>query len=92
MLRPVNNHFTKVLNLKTYRLDKRSQKYGGGIFGTIIKLGKQMHVKVKSVSSKQLDPTLVLSFLENFRTSCDINDIHEGTVMQLFQQFMKDPA
>lgn len=49
-----------------------------------------MDVKIKSASFKSSYPISVLSFLKNFKTGHDINGIHGGAAIRLFERFMND--
>lgn len=51
-----------------------------------------MDVPMKTANFKPSDPISLLPFLQNFKTACNSNGIHEEAAIKLFQHFMKDPA
>lgn len=51
-----------------------------------------MDVQMKTVTLNPSDLISVLSFLENFKTACDYNSIHELAAMCLFSHFICQPA
>lgn len=90
-LKPVNIYFTETLEYRIYRLAKQSQEYNGCVSKKIARWPKRMDVHMKSAVFKPSDLILILPFSHNFMTACDLNEIHEGVAIWLFQLFMKDP-
>jgi len=88
-LRPVNTHFRRALDYRTYLLNDRSTKFNSGVTKQIAKMVRRMDVQMKSQIFDPVDPITILSFLPAFKTACDSNGIHEGAAMWLFQYFVK---
>lgn len=48
-----------------------------------------MNIQMKSTVFNPLDPITILTFVQNFETTYDSNEIHEGAAMWLFYHFNK---
>lgn len=51
-----------------------------------------MDVQMKAAVFNPTDPISVLSFLDNYKTACDSDKIHEKVAMWLFSHFICKPA
>lgn len=72
------------MNFGTHRLTLQSQNCNDHNYEKIAKWAKHMDVHVKSFIFKPLDPTSILAFLHNSKTTCHSGKIHAGTAMWLF--------
>lgn len=92
VLQSVITNFTRAVNLNTCRFVMKSRKYKERVFGKIVKWAEQMDVKMRSEYFKIFDPISALSFLDDLKTDCDRNEIHEGAAMWLIRHNKKDPT
>lgn len=53
---------------------------------------RPLNVQMKTAVFKSTDPISVLSFLGNFNTACDSNNIHEDAAVQLYPHFIREPT
>ena len=86
---PVNNLFTKALDYSTYRLQNTSDAYNVKM---IHKYQKRISQTLKTVMFDSSDAISILSFLEQFKRTCDSCSVNEGSAMWIIPHFMKKPA
>lgn len=72
-------------------LTLQSKEYNGHISGKIGKRAESMAGQMKSAVVKPSDLIFVVSFLHNFKTTCDSNGIDEGSAIWLIVHLMKEP-
>lgn len=89
MVRPVNPHSTKEQNFSTYHVNIESQKYIERISGVIAKSAMQLDAQKKSANFEPSESISKPSFLQDFKTVCDRNRIHESAALWYFQHFVK---
>lgn len=70
----------------------QSHRHDGCNFGKVAKQAKRMNVQMRSTNFQPSDLFSIMSFLQNYRTACDSNGIHEGAGMWIFQHFVKASA
>ena len=92
MIRPINNLFTKAVNYKTYRLERRSARYDSTVARHINRYRKKLDVQMRSHTFSGQDPIAVLGFLARLKMACDHNGITEGAAVWCFQFYLTGQA
>lgn len=82
---PANAYFETAVEYCSYYLANRSQHYDEHLTRHIVKMTKRLEVQLKSEISDRSDWITILSFLQEFQMACDMNGIHEGSAVLLFQ-------
>lgn len=90
-LRPNNAEFADVLNFRRYRLNNRSALYNHEVARKMAKMAKNMKLQVNFKFSGK-DPIMVIRFLQQFKSACNQNGVHEGAAIWLFRFFLDDPV
>ena len=92
VIRPLNDLFTKAVNYKTYRLDRRSARYDSSVAWRVNRYRKKLDVQMKTHTFSGQDPIAVLGFLARFKMACDHNGISEGAAVWCFQFYLTGQA
>ena len=84
VIRPLNDLFTKAVNHKTYRLDRRSARDDSTVARQINRYSKKLDVQMRTYTFSGQDPIAVLGFLALLKVACDHNGITEGAAVRCF--------
>lgn len=92
VLKTRHTNYIEATHLVTYCLIFQSQEYNPHIAENIGTWVKRMNTQIKTAIFRPSDSISILSFLWNFKTARDSNEIDEGAPMWLFLIFIKEPS
>lgn len=92
VVEPMSTNFRTMLNYTPWCLGDRSQNYEDEVAKRIDKMTKRLKASPSSQLFNRPDTTTILSFLQAFQMAFDINGIHQGMAMWLFNLFIKKQA
>lgn len=92
-IHPMNVAFADALNCKNYRLHDKSLSYDGMTAARTAMLAQKVDTIMRPCKFDDANPVTVLSFMEQFKRTCDSNGVSKGVAMYLLPCFMtKSPA
>lgn len=92
ILYPVNEEFKEVVDLNTYRLNDKNQKYDEKIAKCISNMTDRIRVRMRQSTFDPAEPIFIFNFLTTFKTPCDSNGISEETEMWPIHPCVNNPA
>lgn len=88
VIKPLNALFTKAVNYKAYRMERRSTRYNSEIALRISRIRKKLDVQMKSHTFSGQDPIAVLGFLARCKMACNHNGVSQGAAVWCFQFYL----
>ena len=92
VIRPLNDHFTRALSYKTYRLRKKDNSYNDEIAQGLSKTARKLKHVMTVPLFDGVDSIAVLAFLKNYKFACDETGVSEGAALPLMKYFMAGEA
>ena len=92
MIKPLNDLFSKAVDYRTYRLERRSSRYDAGTARRVNRYRKKLDVQMKTHTFSGQDPIAVLGFLARFKMACDHNGLTEGAALWCFLFYLTGQA